>query len=452
MGRGGGGEVYLAIDLNVPGGKHVAIKRFVPPPNLSSDELQALQQQFREEAGTLARLHHPSLPQVTDYFAEAGFECLVMVYIAGENLDKVLQQHGGPLPENRVLSWADQILDALEYLHSQPYPLIHRDIKPGNLILAGNDRVALVDFGLVKVFNPKQPHTMRFLRGRGTPPYAPPEQYIANLGYTDARSDIYSLGMTLYHLFTAAIPPDASHREMDASLLVPPRRFNPGLSTRTEAAILKAVALQAPNRFQSAHEMREALTKHGEGIPWWLVALVLLFLGLFMAVGVVMAANLLWIPPPAATGTPTAVPATIPSSTSTPAPTESPSAFPTGTPAPTLTPPTPTPRCRRLQASGVIVGDSGTGAPQPWEVVLPASADVEIVLHLDRDELGQAVSFEVARDKASSIVGGPPVNGSRSASFYTGAGGEATVTVYNYEQDTPASYWLEGTGGIGFCP
>ena len=116
------------------------------------------------------------------------------------------QRHGGPLPEKPVLIWADQVLDALDYLHSQPRPIIHRDIKPGNIILTPQGKVKLVDFGLVKLYDPTNPRTATAMKGMGTPEYTPLEQYAGGAGHTDARSDIYALGATLYHLLTGVIP------------------------------------------------------------------------------------------------------------------------------------------------------------------------------------------------------------------------------------------------------
>ena len=155
----------------------------------------------------LANLDHPNLPKVSDYFSDGGNEYIVMEYVEGEDLASVLARHGGPLPEQSVLPWADQVLDALEYLHGQrPNPILHRDIKPANIILTPQGRIKLVDFGLVKLLDPNNPHTATAMKGMGTPEYTPLEQYASGVGHTDARSDIYALGATLYHLLTGVGP------------------------------------------------------------------------------------------------------------------------------------------------------------------------------------------------------------------------------------------------------
>ena len=142
-----------------------------------------------------------------------------MDYVEGQNLqetlDQHLQQHGTPLPEKPVLIWVDQVLDALTYLHSHlPHPVIHRDIKPSNIILMANGQVALVDFGLVKLLDPADPRTSSSMQGMGTLPYSPMEQ-IGGAGHTDARSDLYALGATLYYLLTGVLPADAPQRSTE---------------------------------------------------------------------------------------------------------------------------------------------------------------------------------------------------------------------------------------------
>ncbi|HID61661.1 MAG TPA: hypothetical protein EYP49_02770 [Anaerolineae bacterium] len=259
LGRGGMGAVYLAEDRRLPG-RRCAIKENLPDPNASPQAILQARQQFRAEAHILARLDHPNLPKVSDYFSEAGREYLVMDYVEGQNLESILQRSGKPLPEKPVLIWADQVLDALEYLHSQrPQPIIHRDIKPANIRLTPQGKVKLVDFGLVKLLDPKDPRTKTILRGMGTPEYAPLEQYATGAGHTDARSDIYSLGATLYHLLTNVAPPDVHQRMLNPGVLVPPHQLNPSLSWNTEQVVLRAMEIYPNQRYQRAREMRQAL-------------------------------------------------------------------------------------------------------------------------------------------------------------------------------------------------
>ena len=268
FGQGGMGAVYLAEDMRL--GSRCAVKESVPDPAASPQALAQLRAQFELEARTLAGLSHPNLPKVTDYFSESGNEYLVMEYMEGEDLASVLARHGGPLPEKPVLIWADQVLDALDYLHGQPRPIIHRDIKPANIILAPQGKVKLVDFGLVKLYDPTNPRTATAMKGMGTPEYTPLEQYAGGAGHTDARSDIYALGAMLYHLLTGVTPVNVPQRSLNPGSLIAPRQVVPALSAVTEAAVLKAIAVHPDQRFQTAREMRTALAAppwHPHGRP-----------------------------------------------------------------------------------------------------------------------------------------------------------------------------------------
>mgnify|MGYP001560594111 CR=1 FL=1 len=164
---------------------------------------------MKREATLLASLRHPNLPRVTDHFVIGGQgQYLVMDFVPGEDLKQRLEKNGGPLPEADVTGWAQEILDALNYLHTLQPPVVHRDIKPGNIKITPEGRAVLVDFGLAKVHDLKQTTTVG--AKALTPGFAPPEQY--GVGRTDPRTDIYSLAATLYNLLTNQIPADSLER------------------------------------------------------------------------------------------------------------------------------------------------------------------------------------------------------------------------------------------------
>jgi serine/threonine-protein kinase len=259
LAQGGMGAVYRALDmrLNVP----VALKEMMPQPGLDSRKLTQLRRQFQREAQTLARLNHPHLVDVIDFFAEAGNVYLVMKFVEGESLAHCIERQG-PLSEERALALAEQLLEALDYCHTRG--IIHRDVKPQNVIIQPDGPAVLVDFGLVKMWDPRDPRTKTAMRGMGTPEYAPPEQYDV-MGHTDARSDIYGLGATLYHALTGQAPPTATQRSASQEVFRPPRALNRRISAGVEAAILRAMELGVKDRFQSAQEMEAALTKAVEG-------------------------------------------------------------------------------------------------------------------------------------------------------------------------------------------
>jgi serine/threonine protein kinase len=262
IGQGGMGAVYLAEDLHLKG-KKCALKEIDYSVDMDPTAQAGLRDQFRREAVALDNLTHPHLPKVSDYFSQNGRDYLVMDFIAGPNLKELLDEarkKGQAPPESQVLEWADQICEALIYLHGQDPPIIHRDIKPANIKLTSDKIIKLVDFGLVKFFDPSDPKTITLLQAWGTPTYAPLEQYGAGTGRTDARSDIYALGATLYHLLTGHAPPTAQQRFLEPGTLRRPRGLNPRLSTVTEHLILKAMAIRPDERYQTVQEMRRDLT------------------------------------------------------------------------------------------------------------------------------------------------------------------------------------------------
>lgn len=245
LGRGGMGSVYHAIDESL--GVEVAVKE-----NLFVTE--EYEQQFKLEAVILASLRHANLPRVTDHFTiEDQGQYLVMDYIEGRDLRHMMDN--GPLPEEEAIRIGVGVCDALTYLHLHKPAILHRDIKPGNVRIAPDGHVYLVDFGLAKLVNEDE-NTLTGARAM-TPGYSPPEQY--GTSRTDTRTDIYSLGATLYAALTGFIPEDGLARVVDNVELTPLLRRNPKVSPRVAAAIEKAMEPQSAKRYQSAEEFKWAL-------------------------------------------------------------------------------------------------------------------------------------------------------------------------------------------------
>lgn len=261
VGQGGMGAVYKAEDLRLRG-RICAVKEVLPEMIGASDMEDQAHDQFYQEASILARLDHPNLPKVSDFFQQEGREYLVMDFVPGHDLRHLVEEARRRetfLPEENVIAWAAQLCDALTYLHTQDPPVLHRDIKPSNIKLTPRGIVKLVDFGLVKLLQPDESRTVTVVQGRGTVAYTPLEQYGGDTGHTDVRSDIYSLGATLYHLLTGRPPADAKQRFLKPGSLIPPRDINPRVSARTEKAILAAIAQHPDDRPASIEALRELL-------------------------------------------------------------------------------------------------------------------------------------------------------------------------------------------------
>lgn len=254
IGKGGMGDVYLAIDQRL--GSAVALKRTF----FSGDEMLA--DAFEREARTLARLRHNVLPKVSDHFTEDDTQYLIMEHIAGDDLAKRLEVSEKPFPVGWVLFWADQLLDALGYMHSQEPPVIHRDIKPQNLKLTAENTIILLDFGLSKnTPGETRKSTTNSVVGY-TPHFAPMEQ-IRGIG-TSPQSDIYSLSATLYQLLTNEVPPDVLARADELlsgkpDPIKPLDEINPEVSQELSDVILKGIAVSQEQRFSDAREMQKAL-------------------------------------------------------------------------------------------------------------------------------------------------------------------------------------------------
>lgn len=255
------GSVYRAEDLRLPG-RLCAIKEVNPDPNASPAMRAQAQSQFLQEASILAQLDHPNLPKVSDFFEDNGRDYLVMDYVPGKDLKQLLaesRENGRFLSVDLVLSWAEQIMDALAYLHRQDPPVLHRDIKPANIKLTPDNRIKLVDFGLVKLLAPDDNRTITVVQGRGTALYTPLEQYGGDSGHTDVRTDIYALGATFYHLLTDFPPPDAKARFLNPSVLRPPHLINREISLAVSEAILWAMEMHPDDRPSSIEQFRQAL-------------------------------------------------------------------------------------------------------------------------------------------------------------------------------------------------
>lgn len=252
--------MYLADDIRLEG-RLCAVKEVQHDPAMTDELQKQSRDQFLREATILARLDHPSLPKVSDFFTGDERDFLVMDYVPGEDLRALLhkaQRKEEFLAERLVLSWASQLADALIYLHSQDPPILHRDIKPSNMKVTPGGRLKLVDFGLVKLLAPEE-MTITILQGRGTAMYTPLEQYGGDNGHTDVRSDIYAFGATLYHLLSGQAPMEARDRFLNPGVLVPIQNINPNVSSRTQRAVLWAMNLHPADRPPTVEIFREAL-------------------------------------------------------------------------------------------------------------------------------------------------------------------------------------------------
>lgn len=259
LGRGGFGHVYEALDDKLD--CIVAIKE-----RRAELKAEKLRRAFEREAKLLANLRHFALPKVTDHFVEGDGQFLVMEFVEGDDFARLLSKRRVPFTAEEIFPWTDDILKALEYLHTQDEPVIHRDIKPANLKLTERGEVFLLDFGLAKGYAGSMPSPETGQRSSSvhgyTEAYAPLEQL--HRAGTDERSDIYSLGATLYHLLTGRLPVSAGqrYRNLDLSgkdLFPPAHEVNSTLPVPVSLIISKAMSLQARERFATATQMRASL-------------------------------------------------------------------------------------------------------------------------------------------------------------------------------------------------
>ncbi|WP_262982346.1 serine/threonine-protein kinase [Thermogemmatispora tikiterensis] len=221
VGKGGFGAVYKALDLRFSARRQVAIKEMGDALLTPSEKARALAD-FRQEADLLVQLQHPNLPNVSDFFEEAGKAYLVMEFIEGKTLAKILEEHGGPLDEATVMGWGLELCAVLHYLHTRSQAIIFRDMKPANVMLTPDGQLKLIDFGIARIFKSQVTRDTTLLGSQG---YAPLEQY--GRSQSDARSDIYALGATLYELLTGELPLRRPDQTPQSWSLSGPARLEP---------------------------------------------------------------------------------------------------------------------------------------------------------------------------------------------------------------------------------
>jgi len=284
LGRGGMGAVYEAVDERF--GTPVALKEILVELHDWADQKHknSMMKAFEREAKSLAQARHEAVPFVRDYFSELDRQFLVMELVEGDDLAELLEKRGQPFPLEEVVNWADQLLDALDYLHNLQPPIIHRDIKPQNLKLSFRRKIKLLDFGIAKSGDGTQTMTNQTFVG-ATLNYSPIEQILRVIDptfrefiklkhrekteailnqNTDLRCDIYALGATFYHLLTNHPPMDSTTRTLEiwegkTDPLPNPSELNPAVPPSISACLLKAMEIERANRFSSAVEMQTAL-------------------------------------------------------------------------------------------------------------------------------------------------------------------------------------------------
>src|SRR6185295_1226666 len=258
VGGGGMGSVYQARDKRLAE-RLCAVKEMI---EMFADQAQRAKavEDFKREAEVLAQLDHPSIPTVFDYFIEGGRYYLVMRWIGGGDLADQMRLRQGVIEESVVTKWAIQICDVLHYIHQQRPPIIYRDLKPANLMLDDKTtRVMLVDFGIARIVRP----TEKGVTAIGTMGYAPPELFA---GKVEPRSDIYSLGATMFHMLTGSDPQDNPLLIFDFSKNPRPCQINPAITPEMERILMKSVAHKPEDRHASALELMRALEEHSARI------------------------------------------------------------------------------------------------------------------------------------------------------------------------------------------
>ncbi len=244
IGQGGMSTVYLAMDKRL--NKQWAIKEIKKQARDKNAEIVV--QSLIAEANLMKKLDHPALPRIVDIIDNGETIYVIMDYIEGEALTTLLEEYGAQ-PQDVVIEWAKQLCRVLDYLHSRTPPIVYRDMKPANIMLRPDGQIKLIDFGIAREYKEQNLSDTVSLGTRG---YAAPEQF-GGKGQTDPRTDIYCLGVTLYHLVTGHNPTEPPYE------LYPIRHWNPNLSGGLETIILKATALNPEDRYQSCPELFYAL-------------------------------------------------------------------------------------------------------------------------------------------------------------------------------------------------
>ena len=248
IGQGGMSVVYLAMNEKV--NKQWAIKEVRKDV---TDNFEVVRQGLITETNLLKKLKHPNLPSIIDIIDTDETFLIVMDFIEGVTLSVYLEDNG-PQPQEKVIGWASQLCDVLSYLHSRENPIIFRDIKPGNVMLKPNGDIVLIDFGIAREYKNQNSTDTVYL---GTQGYAAPEQFGGH-GQTDARTDIYCLGATMYHLLTGHNPSEPPYE------MYPIRHWNESLSSGLEDIILKCTQKNPDDRFQNCEELQYELTHYQE--------------------------------------------------------------------------------------------------------------------------------------------------------------------------------------------
>ncbi len=261
IGGGGMGAVYLASDKNL-GGVLRAVKEMVQS-YIEGEQQEKAVNDFKRESLLLSTLDHPAIPTIYDYFFDEkeGRFYLVMKYISGGDLSaRIRSAPEGRIDEKSVTDWGIQVADVLDYLHNREMPIVYRDLKPANIMIDGNTgRVMLIDFGIARFINKEE----KGVTAVGTMGYAPPELFSGNV---EPRSDIYSLGSTMFHLLTGADPQSNPLLIFDFQKHPRPRQINPQLSDQMEKILMQAVEYNAKQRFASAADLRRALEEHQKNL------------------------------------------------------------------------------------------------------------------------------------------------------------------------------------------
>ena len=263
IGRGGMSYVYLAVDKKI--GTYWAVKQL----RKDKDDLsnQVAQKALKAEAELMKKLNHPALPRIVDIIDDGENFYVVMDYIAGESLDKILKRSKS-LPQNMVVDIAIQLCDVLHYLHTQNPPIIYRDMKPANIIWRPDGTVALVDLGIAREYKYENNEDTQWIGTRG---YAAPEQF-GGRGQSDARTDIYGLGITLYHLITGSNPTEPPYE------LYPIRHFDSKFSSDLEKIIIKCTQINPAHRYDTCEDVKRELLNINKKRSFWVVPAVAVIL------------------------------------------------------------------------------------------------------------------------------------------------------------------------------